>query len=303
MKRLVSALIACGPMLAVAQAQDIQVATRAMGNFPETVDDIRHVTGATWASVGYLAEAQSQARGDAWDPPSTESTVHASFEQALADAAVLRADGVARLPYRGRYNNWVEARAEFHLQYALEIQNLANVPLNIALTNDLHGQFATSDGGRLHVVEEVEITDRNVSSVHILHNRDLDLSNSGGLSAGLWAPSIAPAVVNDVVYGAVPGYEMNAFEYFGTLGFDANATRVLDCDLRFQFVAFLTESDFGGLATYDFGHTAHLNVRAFDPLTGDDRSSDIRVSLVLVPAPSGAVVLGAGCALGRRRRR
>lgn len=302
MKRILSALIVCGPMLAAANAQDILVATRAMGNFPETVDDIRHVTGATWASVGYLAQAQSQARGDAWDPPSTESTVHASFEQALADAAVLRADGVARVPYRGRYSNWVEARAEFHLQYALEIQNLANVPLNIALTNDLHGQFATADDGRLHIVEQVEVTDRNVSSVHILHDRSLDQSVAGGLSAGSWTPSIAPTVINDPVYGAVPGYEMHAFEYFGTLGFDANSTRVLDCDIRFQFLAFLTENDFGGLATYDFGHTAHLNVQAFDPVTGDDRSSDVRVSLVLVPAPSGAIVLGLGCAMWRRRR-
>lgn len=298
--KLTALMTASGLLAFGASGQYIEVKVTAVGNLPEskTVDNL--YLGAQWAAANYQTSAHVSASGHPFDPPHTETFVNATFDQSFADGAVLRADGLARQPYRGNGNNPNAASVGFDLQYSLHIQNLAGVPLNIVLGNDLHGTFGVADFGR------VDLTGQTVyfgPSGLKTGSGTIALTKSGTNATGLWANTVSPATVHDVVYSEVVGYQMNSFEYLGQETVGGGQAIDVTVDFQLALSARLDGTDSGGLAMFDFGNTGHLTTKAYDPVTGEDRSSEIRVTMVQTPTPGGAAVLVvAGVGALRRKR-
>ncbi len=264
----------------LAAAQDISVATLARGNMPEEVIDGHVYHGADWMNAGYHTTREARARGDAWDPPFTESFAHAEFDQSRADGAVLRANGVARQPYRGRYHNPDEAWSSFNMGYDLEVVNLSNTTLNIVLGTEMHGTFGQADQGIFICEENVTITGQGYSA-HAFNSVQLD--DTGLFVNGPWTNSLAPIIYDEELYHNVEGYALHAFEFFPAISSPPNSSRTLHCDVLYSFQGIIT-ANASGLARYDFGNTGYLRVQAFDPVTGEDRSAEIGVAVVVTPA-------------------
>ena len=285
-------------------AQMVTVTSYAYGNAPQIdIHSTQHATLADWAAANYYAESSARADGDSWDPPFTEVATNNSFQQDQAHDAVLRARGVARQPYRGRYNNEVKALSQVLLHYQLEVQNLSGAELNIVFGNTIHGVFGVRDQGHFVFQERVTIPGIVTSG----EGRVAANTITGLQATDYFTNAVTGTTIQDPVYGqfSTDAYELNSYQFYGSQIFAPNSSAVFDCDHRFEFFAELGTTD-SGLAMFDFSNTGHLTVKAFDPVTGADRSSEISVSLTAVPEPATAIVFAlplVRMALRRRRRR
>jgi len=126
----------------------------------------------------------------------------------------------------------------------------------------------------------------------------------GVTSTDLWASFVHPARLHDDFYGDVAGFELNSpIEYYGSRLVAGGASVVSSVDYDMGLAAVLWSQD--GLALVDFSNTGYLKVTATDPITGADRSADIRVTLLDGLAPSalpepGTLALMLACLPGLR---
>lgn len=311
-------VIACSVVFAAlmpasANAFTIDVYARASGNVPSTEVDGKHYgSSADWAAAGQAASAHARAGKDDWDPPFTESDATALFDQSDPTNAVLRAKDVARRAYGGRYHNFAGADSGFNLAYSLKIENLTTAAVNVNFGNALHGLFAVVAGGGGGPVEARANETVAISDLTVVGGRtgSVVVDWSGATSTDLWASFVHPARVHDDFYGDVAGFELNSpIEYYGSRLVAGGASVVSTVDYDLKLFAQLWDAD--GLALVDFSNTGYLKVTATDPITGADRSADIRVTLLDGLAPSGvpepgtlALVLAClpGMGLLRQRR-
>lgn len=183
----------------------------------------------------------------------------------------------------GCQHNPVKADSLFDFHYFLEIENLTGGPVNVNFGNQMHGLFAVSgfsgSANYASAVEEVRISDLTVpggtgGNVVI----DWRATQYGAEPTGLWESFVHPTLVHDDFYGDIPGFELNSLEYYGSRLVDTGATVFSFVKYRLFLAARLDFDD--GLALVDFSNTGHLTVTATDPITGEDRSAGIRVTVV-----------------------
>lgn len=281
-------------------AQLVTVTSYAYGNAPQIdIHSTQHATLADWAAANYYAESSARADGDSWDPPFTEVATSNSFLQNQAHDAVFRARGLARQPYRGRYNNEVKAISQIQLDYQLEVENLSGSELNIVFGNTIHGVFGVRDLGSFVFQERVTIPGI------VTGGEGRVAANAFGLQAtGYFTNAVTGTTLQDVLYGQFSdgAYQLNSYQFYGSQQFAPHSFAVFDCNHTFEFFADLGQTD-SGLAMFDFSNTGHLTVNAIDPITGADRSSEIRVRLTSVPEPSISLALGLPAMLALRRRK
>lgn len=287
-------VIACSVVFAAlnpvsANAFLVEVSARATGNIPSSEDDTRSYRSAVdWAAAGQAVSTRAHAGKDDWDPPFTESDATALFDQSDPTNAVLRAKDVARRAYGGRYRNFVGASSTFGLDYSLKIENLTATDVNVNFANSLHGLFAVVSGGfsgapvKAWAKETVAISDLTVVGGR---TGSVAVDWLGVTSTDLWASFVHPARLHDDFYGDVAGFELNSpIEYYGSRLVAGGASVVSSVDYDLELAAVLWSQD--GLALVDFSNTGYLKVTATDPITGADRSADIRVTLLDGLAPS-----------------
>lgn len=300
-KLVLTAFVAASGWSLGAAAQNIHLYAKASGNLPETNEVDNQYIDTQWAAAGYKTSAHVSASSHPWDPPSSASYSDSLFDQSSADGAILRTAGMVRQPYRGSGANVVRQEIIFDLRYALKIENLSGQALNIVMGNDLHGTIACADAATLSMSQ---------SSVFIgpsgggLADGSVDLDASGATTKGVWNNTLTPTMVTDVVYGQVPGFTLNSYQFLGQEHVAAGASIDIDIEFYWSLVSSVAGSAPGGLGYFDFGNTGHLTTKAFDPASGEDRSSEIRVTVVATPVPgSGAVVVVMGVGALRRKRR
>lgn len=288
-------IIACSVVCAAlnplsADAFIVEVSATATGNIPSReVDQRSYRSPVDWVAAGQAVSTRAHAGKDDWDPPFTESDATALFDQSDPTNAVLRAKDVARRAYGGRYHNYVGASSTFGLDYSLKIENLTATAVNVNFGNSLHGLFAVVAGGfsgapvEAWAKETVAISDLTVVGGR---SGSVAVDWLGATSTDLWASFVHPARLHDDFYGDVDGFELNSpIEYYGSRLVAGGASVVSSVDYDLELAAVLWSQD--GLALVDFSNTAYLKVTATDPITGADRSADIRVTLLDGLAPSG----------------
>ncbi|MBX7131418.1 MAG: PEP-CTERM sorting domain-containing protein [Fimbriimonadaceae bacterium] len=283
-------------------AQIVALNSYAYGNAPQIdIHGTQFATLADWAAANYYGESSARADGDAWDPPHTESFTTNSFLQDQAQDAVLRTRGLARQPYRGRYHNEVRVTSQIQLNYQLEVENLSGTDLDIVFGNTIHGVFGVQDEGYFVFQQRVDIPGI-ISGGEGRVQADTIL---GAIATGFFTNTLTPTTIQDPVYGNFSNnaFEMNSYQFYGHQIFAPHASATFDTHQNFEFIGDLG-STHSGLAVYDFSNTAHLTVKAYDPVTGADRSSEIRVRLTTVPEPTTLFAFGVPLLyLARRRRR
>lgn len=305
-----SCVIACSFAFAVlmpnsASADYIVIEAFARGNIPsEQTDKKSYGYPAEWAAAGQVASVHAHAGKDDWDPPLTESDATALFDQSDPTNAVLRSKLVTRRAYGGRYHNFASASSAFSLRYSMKIENLTATAVNVNFANDLHGLFANIGFGapaQARAYEQVAISDLTTVG-GTTGSVTVDWA-SGATSTDLWASFLHPALLHDDFYGDVDGFELNSpIEYYGSRLVAGGASVVSTVNYYLFLTTNIWQND--GLALVDFSNTGYLKVTATDPITGADRSADIRVTLPAVPEPqSWALMLAGGGMLAWLRRR
>jgi hypothetical protein len=299
-KLFLTAFMAANGWSLGAAAQEIHLYAKAYGNLPETNEVDNQYFGVQWAAAGYKTSAHVSASSHPWDPPSTASYSDSLFDQSTADGAILRTAGMVRQPYRGSGANKVGQEVIFDLKYSLKIENLSGQALNIVLGNDLHGTIACADAATLSMSQNCTYMGPSGGG---LADGSVDLNANGATTKGAWNNTLSPTMVTDVVYGQVPGFTLNSYQFLGQEHVAAGVSIDIDIEFYWSLVSSVAGSAPGGLGFFDFGNTGHLTTKAFDPASGEDRSSEIRVTVVATPTPgSAAVVVVVGLGALRRKR-
>lgn len=203
-----------------------------------------------------------------------------------------------RLGYRVNDTNTWQANSTTNLVYGLEVTSNSNTDLDIVFGNQLHGVLAKVDWGRVSVRETMNLSDFGQ------FNSSVDLSSAGQITeSGKWIGSTHQQDITDQFFGTVhDAYQMNSFHFYGTRRYAAHEVHVMDVSHQMYFQADFDLGTAGsGLALADFSNTGHMFVKAFDPVTGADRSDEIMVNVV--PEPASLLVFGGFAVLAAHRRR
>lgn len=274
----------------------------AYGNAPQIdIHSTQFADLSAWEAAGYYGQSSARADADTWDPPYTESATSNSFSQDQAHDAVMRAAGIIRQPYRGRFNNEVKAISQINLNYNLEVTNLASANLNIVFGNTIEGVFAVKDLGHFALREAVDIPGIITGGEGIVRAGTL----APPYLSGFFENTVTGTTLSDPVWGTFSegAYQLHSYQFYGSQQFAPGQQAVFNCFHRFEFFCEFDTYDGSGLAMFDFGNTAHLTVKAYDPVTGADRSDEISVRLTSVPEPMTWLGLSLPAAVLLRRRR
>lgn len=276
-----------------------QMTSQVEGYDPGSVTDrVSYTSVADWAAHGFQDSTRAESLGHPFEPPNSMSRATASFDQSLAGNAVFRASSLLRLGYRVNESVPWSATSRSIFEYDLQIDNLSGSDLDIYFGNEIHGVMAT-----LGQSENVAASERMTLFGLGQFNSSAEINPDGSISeSGKWLGSMSRTTISDPFFGQRDAWQMNSFHFYGHRRFGAHSSFVQQVHHELDFVSLFSDPNNGsGLAMNDFGSTSYLQVRAFDPVTGQERTSDI--SVTIVPEPTSFVILASLSALALRRRR
>lgn len=283
-------------------AQHYEMTSEAFGNKPEKVTDSKMISGlANWNAAGRVISTYARADQHEWDPPGTESFAEAELNQADPANGFLRFQAAARVIYRPLNTFVVSGENRMAFVYDLEVQNTSSDPLNIVLGNQVHGLIGCAYDGKVTVSEQVVVGTSVVAAGSMIVDKD------GFTGTGVWEHAGSTATVSDTVFlsSEIKGVQLNSYEFYGTYGFAPGESRTFKIWLNYSVRAEIPGDSmiFRGLAKADFMQTVNPTVKAYDTVTGADRSSEIAVGLVPEPSTWLATGLGLAAVAMRRRRK
>ncbi len=287
---------------AFANSQSVwSISSEVYGYDPSHLDNTNVYSGlGQWASAGYRGSSHALSAGHPFEPPQSQAEASSSFDQSKAEDGVLRGSALLRLGYRVNDTNFWQARARTTLIYDIEVTSNSNSELDIVFGNQLHGVLAQVDYGIAKVTESMTISEIGQTFSSVTLNEHGVITETGKFVGSTHQQDISDPYFN-IVHTA---FEMNSFNFYGSRHFAPHETHVTNIAHTMSYSAEFSDPNlYSGLAMADFSNTGHLNVKAFDPVTGADRSNEITVAIVSEPVSLLALSFSLVGIISRRTKR